>query len=120
MGIPVIRICLESSNTKVEKDPVQYNLSLEVDIKDIWEEMIVNANNFTKIKVYTTVSIPVIKNNVPQDVNFSIIDCLPMSSIVDQKIIQHAYFEGVYDESRSPICSVNIWKYEMVPYVEGG
>lgn len=40
MGTPIITIYLESSNTNILTEPVQYNIELDVDLAGIWGEIV--------------------------------------------------------------------------------
>lgn len=116
MGTSIVTIYLESSNTNIVTEPVQYNLEVEVDLAGIWDEIISEDYEWDRIQVQTYLSIPTISNGAAVNVNFTIMDYFSVINIMDKKVKQYGYFEGVYDVSRQPSSTAKIWYYTMIPY----
>ncbi|MGL4346262.1 MAG: hypothetical protein ACRCTE_13770 [Cellulosilyticaceae bacterium] len=117
MAVPVVTIYLDVNNTNIVKDPVRYNVQIQVDLEDIWEELISEPQNipYANINVQTYVSIPTLINNVSQTIYLSVINTFAVSSIQNKKVTQYGYFEGSYDESRLATATANVWYYVMIP-----
>lgn len=116
MATPMVLVYLTEQNTQVDKVPRLYNIEVEVNLSDIWEEIM--PDNSIYVQVY--LQIPIIINNQLMEVNVSIMENYSMISIRDKKVQLYGYYEGEYDNSRPINAVAKVWSYDMIPYNEGG
>ncbi|WP_054742759.1 hypothetical protein [Cellulosilyticum ruminicola] len=111
--IPVVKIKLTGENTWVAPEIVPYNLEVEVDLSNIWEGIKQSETNY--IEIYTYVQIPVLVGNLSQIASMMLDDSFKVMDIQDQKVLQYAYFGGVYDRSQAMQGRSEVWQYKLFP-----
>lgn len=114
MASTAINVNLDSTNTTVNSNPVQYNLNVVVDLSSIWSYIISSQNNFNRLFVQTSLSIPVLKNDTEMYVDLSLINYYNLNDIINKQIIQYGYYEGNYDDTRAIDSNNSVWCYTMV------
>ncbi|MGL4873992.1 MAG: hypothetical protein ACRC30_05005 [Clostridium sp.] len=103
-------ISLTKENTVITSIPVFYNIEILIDLKDYKDYM---EDTSSRIYVETNLEIPVVINGEKKVSIISLINHYNINEILDDKVIQYGYYEGVYDEERSLKKNSNIFIYKI-------
>ncbi len=112
--LPVVRVYLNDNNTKVEQNPVPYNIHIQVDLTSIWKRLVEGNPSTAYIQLYTTIDIPILDNERIVVIHITVVNDFKVEEIINQRVDQYGYFKGKRDTSREIEAHSSIWKYQIM------